>query len=162
MSDDQLRRWAPLWGSREVADAEAMEQLGRDIAAVLDAGDVVILSGELGAGKTTLTRGIGQGLGLRDIVTSPTFVVARTHQRADGSGPHLIHVDAYRLSGPAEFDDLDIDAERNIVVVEWGDGMAEELADTWLAVRIHRPIGGDDFDTDSPRRVEISVGGTDV
>ena len=93
----------------------------RAIAGQLVAGDLIALDGELGAGKTTLTRGIGAALGVRGAVTSPTFVLARTHPRADGGAP-LVHVDAYRLSSAAELDDLDIDFEASIVVVEWAKG----------------------------------------
>ncbi|MDO9589705.1 MAG: tRNA (adenosine(37)-N6)-threonylcarbamoyltransferase complex ATPase subunit type 1 TsaE, partial [Microcella sp.] len=113
--------------------------LGARIAAQLRAGDVVLLSGELGAGKTTLTRGLGAALGVRGTVTSPTFVLARTHPRADGAP--LVHVDAYRLSGADELDDLDLDLDRSIVVIEWGAGLIEHLVDEWLAVTIDRPTG---------------------
>jgi tRNA threonylcarbamoyl adenosine modification protein YjeE len=110
-----------------VATPEAMNELGRRGAAELSAGDVVVLTGDLGAGKTTLTRGLGEALGVRGAVTSPTFVIARTHPRADDLPP-LVHVDAYRLSDPLELDDLDIDFAGSIVVVEWGKGMVEALA----------------------------------
>ncbi len=160
-SSARRKRWASVIGSREIADAGEMEALGRQLASVLDTGDLMILVGELGAGKTTLTRGLGAGLGLRDSVTSPTFVVARTHRRLDAQLPPLIHVDAYRLGGEAEFDDLDLDIDNSIVVVEWGEGIAEALADEWLLVRITRPVGGagpvaeEDLATDSPRTVAI-------
>lgn len=166
MSDGELARrlrWAPLLGRREVADSVAMEALGAQLSAVLRAGDVVILVGSLGAGKTTLTRGLGRALGLRDSVTSPTFVVARTHRRRDGELPALIHVDAYRLRSAAEFDDLDLDVERSIVVVEWGEDVAEGLADEWLVVRIDRPTGAEvgaaaeDLDAETPRVVTIEA-----
>src|SRR4051812_31626280 len=103
-----------------VSTPEEMEGLGALLAGQLRAGDLVMLNGELGAGKTTLTRGLGAALGVRGAVTSPTFVLARTHPRTDG--PPLVHVDAYRLSSALELDDLDIDFERSIVVVEWGAG----------------------------------------
>lgn len=122
-----------------IDDPEAMARLGATIADALRAGDVVLLTGELGAGKTTLTRGLGAALGVRGTVTSPTFVLARTHPRADG--PPLVHVDAYRLGGADELDDLDLDLERSIVVVEWGAGLIEHLVDEWLAVTIERPTG---------------------
>ena len=118
-----------------------MELLGARIAARLEAGDLVALNGELGAGKTTLTRGIGAALGVRGAVTSPTFVLARTHPRASGEAP-LVHVDAYRLSSAAELDDLDIDFDGSIVVVEWAAGMVHGVADSWLDVDIRRPVGG--------------------
>jgi tRNA threonylcarbamoyl adenosine modification protein YjeE len=119
---------------------EAMEQLGAAIAGRLDAGDLVLLNGELGAGKTTLTRGLGAQLGVRGAVTSPTFVLARTHPRAGGAP--LVHVDAYRLTSAVELDDLDIDYEGSIVVVEWGAGLLDGLTDDWLEVDIVRPTGG--------------------
>lgn len=122
-----------------VADPEAMAQLGAAIAAQLRAGDVVLLTGELGAGKTTLTRGLGEALAVRGTVTSPTFVLARTHPRDEGAP--LVHVDAYRLGGADELDDLDLEFERSIVVVEWGAGLIEHLVDEWLAVTIERPTG---------------------
>jgi tRNA threonylcarbamoyladenosine biosynthesis protein TsaE len=123
-----------------VATPDAMAELGARLASRLGAGDLVALNGELGAGKTTLTRGIGAALEVRGAVTSPTFVLARTHPRA--SGAPLVHVDAYRLSSAVELDDLDIDFERSIVVVEWGAGMLDGLTDTWLELDIERPTGG--------------------
>jgi len=122
-----------------VDDPEAMASLGATIAGQLRAGDVVLLTGELGAGKTTLTRGLGAALGVRGTVTSPTFVLARTHPRPDG--PPLVHVDAYRLRDAAELDDLDLDFAASIVVIEWGAGLIEHLVDAWLAVTIERPTG---------------------
>lgn len=124
-----------------ITDPEAMERLGARVAAELRAGDVVLLTGELGAGKTTFTRGLGAALGVRGTVTSPTFVLARTHPRAHG--PSLVHVDAYRLSDAAELDDLDLDFEGSIIVIEWGAGLIEHLVDEWLAITIERPTGGD-------------------
>src|SRR5690606_4611408 len=123
-----------------VATSDDMERLGARIAAVLVAGDAVALDGELGAGKTTLTRGLGAALGVRGTVTSPTFVLARTHPRALGMPP-LVHVDAYRLGDPAELDDLDLDLEGSITVVEWAEGMLDHLTEEWLSIRIHRPSG---------------------
>jgi tRNA threonylcarbamoyladenosine biosynthesis protein TsaE len=123
-----------------VADPEAMDRLGALVAGHLRAGDVIVLTGELGAGKTTFTRGLGAALGVRGAVTSPTFVLARTHPRE--SGPPLVHVDAYRLSDAAELDDLDLDFERSVVVVEWGAGFIEHLVDEWLSITIARPTGG--------------------
>ncbi len=142
-----------------IDDPDAMARLGATIAAELQAGDVVLLSGELGAGKTTLTRGLGAALGVRGTVTSPTFVLARTHQR-DGAPP-LVHVDAYRLSGADELDDLDLDLAHSIVVIEWGAGLIEHLVDEWLAVTIDRPTGARaDLDPDGaliePRTVTIT------
>lgn len=123
-----------------VPTPEAMEQLGATIARQLRAGDLVLLNGELGAGKTTLTRGLGFGLGVRGAVTSPTFVLARTHPRP--SGAPLVHVDAYRLASALELDDLDIDFEQSIVVVEWGSGLLDGITNSWLEVDIVRPMGG--------------------
>jgi tRNA threonylcarbamoyladenosine biosynthesis protein TsaE len=129
-------------GSLVVPSAEEMTALGRRLAAGLRAGDLVLLSGDLGAGKTTLTRGIGDGLGVRGAVTSPTFVIARVHPAPPGRPP-LVHVDAYRLSSLAEVDDLDLDAaqEDSVTVVEWGTGLAEDLAQDRLEIDISRRHG---------------------
>jgi tRNA threonylcarbamoyladenosine biosynthesis protein TsaE len=126
---------------RTIDTPEAMGALGARIARELRAGDVIALNGELGAGKTTFTRGLGEALEVRGPVTSPTFVLARTHPSLVG-GPPLVHVDAYRLGHPAELDDLDIDFEASVVVVEWAAGMLDAVVDAWLEVRIERPIGG--------------------
>ncbi|WUV18101.1 tRNA (adenosine(37)-N6)-threonylcarbamoyltransferase complex ATPase subunit type 1 TsaE [Streptomyces sp. NBC_01485] len=120
-----------------------MGELGRRLAKLVRAGDLVMLSGELGAGKTTLTRGLGEGLGIRGAVTSPTFVIARVHPSL-GDGPPLVHVDAYRLGGGLdEMEDLDLDVSLSdsVIVVEWGEGKVEELTDDRLQVRIHRTVG---------------------
>ena len=126
-----------------VRTAAQMRALGRRLASRLRAGDVVVLTGPLGAGKTTLTQGIGDGLGVRGPVTSPTFVIARVHPPL-GAGPALVHVDAYRLDDAAEVDDLDLDAdlESAVTVVEWGEGLVERLAEDRLEIRIGRPPGG--------------------
>lgn len=116
-----------------------MERLGALIAEHLDAGDLVALNGELGAGKTTLVRGIGGALGARGSIASPTFVLARTHPTE--RGVPLVHVDAYRLGGPAELDDLDLDFEGSIVVVEWAAGMLDGVTPSWLEITIDRPRG---------------------
>ena len=120
-----------------VPGADAMRALGRRLAGLLRAGDLVILSGALGAGKTTLVQGIGEGLGVRGPVTSPTFVIARAHPSMT-DGPDLVHADAYRLAGPAEVDDLDLDAtaDSSVTVIEWGGGLAEGLAEDRLEVAI--------------------------
>jgi len=120
-----------------VPSAAAMRALGRRLAGLLQAGDLVILSGALGAGKTTLVQGIGDGLGVRGPVTSPTFVIARVHPSLTG-GPDLVHADAYRLASPAEVDDLDLDvtADSSVTVIEWGGGLAEGLATDRLEVAI--------------------------
>ena len=126
-------------------DAEAMRAVGRALAGQLRAGDLVVLSGELGAGKTTFTQGLGAGLGVRGDVTSPTFVIARVHPSL-GDGPALVHVDAYRLGGLDELDDLDLDAslDEAVTVVEWGEGLAEGLAESRLEVVIVRTTGAED------------------
>ncbi|SIQ11065.1 tRNA threonylcarbamoyladenosine biosynthesis protein TsaE [Micromonospora avicenniae] len=142
-----------------VADTQ---EFGRRLAEVLRAGDLVLLTGPLGAGKTALTQGIGAGLGVRGEITSPTFVIARVHQPdpARGGRVALVHADAYRLGDAAdpraEIDDLDLDAsvDESVTVVEWGEGMVEQLTDAHLRVRIDRrdddtrivelePVGGD-------------------
>ena len=120
-----------------VPDAAAMHDLGVRLGALLRAGDLLGLTGPLGAGKTTLSAGIGEGLGVRGPVSSPTFVLARTHPSLTGGAP-LVHVDAYRLSSPAELDDLDLDFEGAAVVVEWGAGMVDGIAESVLEVRIER------------------------
>lgn len=118
-------------------DADTTVAAGRRLAELLGAGDLVVLTGGLGAGKTTLTRGLGEGLGVRGAVTSPTFVIARVHPSLVG-GPELVHVDAYRLGGSAELDDLDLDSELDeaVTVVEWGAGLAEGLADERLEITL--------------------------
>jgi tRNA threonylcarbamoyladenosine biosynthesis protein TsaE len=115
-----------------------MRDLGRRLAGVLRAGDLVILAGPLGAGKTTLVQGIGEGLGVRGPVTSPTFVIARVHPVLSGAGPSLVHADAYRLGSIGEVDDLDLDADTAtaVTVVEWGAGLAEGLAEDRLEITI--------------------------
>lgn len=127
--------------NQEIPDSDAMHQLGVDLAAQLKAGDVVVLTGPLGAGKTTLSRGIGEGLNVVGTVSSPTFVIARTHKRTDG-GPELVHVDAYRLGSPAELDDLDIDFKNSITLIEWGRGFTDGLSDSWLDIEIERDHTG--------------------
>jgi tRNA threonylcarbamoyladenosine biosynthesis protein TsaE len=129
----------------EVPDAGAMRALGAEVARRLRAGDLVLLVGDLGAGKTTFAQGLGRGLGVRGPVTSPTFVIARVHPSEVG-GPPLVHVDAYRLGGLEELDDLDLDAslDEAVTVVEWGEGIAEGLAESRLEVRISRGDGTDD------------------
>jgi len=122
---------------RVATDAD-MRDLGRRLAPLLRPGDLVILSGPLGAGKTTLVQGIGAGLGVRGPVTSPTFVIARVHPVVSGTGPALVHADAYRLGSIGEVDDLDLDtdADRAVTVVEWGSGLAEGLAEDRLEIFI--------------------------
>lgn len=119
-----------------IQDPDQMHDLGIALAKILKAGDLLLLNGPLGAGKTTLTRGIGEGLGAQGTVQSPTFVLARTHRTA--LGPKLVHVDAYRLSSAIELDDLDIDFANSIVVVEWARDYIDGLAQHWLQVDINR------------------------
>ena len=120
-----------------VPAAADMQALGSRLADVLRAGDLVVLSGDLGAGKTTLVQGIGAGLGVSGAVVSPTFVIARVHR---GGRLPLVHVDAYRLGSVAEVDDLDLDAEldESVTVVEWGEGLVEDLAGDRLEIRLER------------------------
>ncbi len=119
----------------DLPTAEATQDLGRRLGGQLRAGDLVVLTGDLGAGKTTLTQGLGEGLRVRGPVTSPTFVIARVHPSLVG-GPPLVHVDAYRIGGALELDDLDLDADvdGSVTVVEWGHGVAERLAEDHLEV----------------------------
>ena len=150
-----------------VPDREAMQGLGERLARLLVAGDLVVLAGGLGAGKTTLTQGIGRGLEVRGAVTSPTFVIARVHPSTVG-GPALVHVDAYRLSSLDEVDDLDLDAslEDAVTVVEWGAGRVEGLAESRLLVEVVRRTGSeaadvladasDSSDTSEPRTVTVT------
>ncbi|RRO13263.1 tRNA (adenosine(37)-N6)-threonylcarbamoyltransferase complex ATPase subunit type 1 TsaE [Saccharopolyspora rhizosphaerae] len=114
-------------------------EVGRRLGALLRAGDLLLLDGPLGAGKTVLTRGIAAGMGVTGRITSPTFVIARVHEPETG-GLALVHVDAYRLGGLEEIDDLDLDTDLTeaAVVVEWGEGLADQLSDTHLVVRLRR------------------------
>ena len=155
-----------LVGRHDVVSPADMERLGRRMGGMLHAGDVVVLTGALGAGKTTLTRGIGAGLGVRGPVQSPTFVLARTHPSLVGGVP-LVHMDAYRLGSAAELDDLDVDVDGSVVVVEWGRGLADDLAEVWWDVEIERPVGGygadtacgpvdEELDADAPRIVTVT------
>jgi tRNA threonylcarbamoyladenosine biosynthesis protein TsaE len=146
----------------EVPRPADMHGLGERLATQLRAGDLLVLTGELGAGKTTFTQGLGIGLGVRGAVTSPTFVIARVHPSQVG-GPDLVHVDAYRLGGGSdprgELDDLDLDADLDdaVTVVEWGEGLAEGLAESRLEVRILRALTVEELTGDlDPRRVEIT------
>jgi tRNA threonylcarbamoyladenosine biosynthesis protein TsaE len=130
-------------GDLPIATPEEMRSLGKSLATLLRPGDLVVLTGDLGAGKTTLVQGIGAGLGVTSPVLSPTFVIARVHR--DGRIP-LVHVDAYRLGSVDEVDDLDLDAdlEESVTVVEWGEGLVERLAADRLEVRITRSPEADD------------------
>ena len=137
-----------------VETAEAMHALGVQIGRLLRAGDVVLLDGPLGAGKTTLTRGIGEGLQVRGPVTSPTFVIARQHPSLVG-GPGLVHVDAYRVGSWDELDDLGIafDMDRNVIVAEWAAGRLDGLNEDHLVIRIRRA------DNDDTREVVVQTFG---
>jgi tRNA threonylcarbamoyladenosine biosynthesis protein TsaE len=132
--------------------ADDTRSFGARLAGLLRAGDLVVLSGDLGAGKTTLTQGLGAALRVRGDVTSPTFVISRVHPSLAG-GPPLVHVDAYRLGGVAELDDLDLDTslEDAVTVVEWGSGVAEVLADDRLEVELLR-ASADRVDVDGETR----------
>lgn len=146
-------------GSKHLPDADATTAFGAALAGVLRAGDVVVMTGDLGAGKTTMTRGLGAALNVRGDVTSPTFVIAREH-RSLGDGPALVHVDAYRLGGFGELDDLDLDTSVDdaVTVVEWGAGMAEGLSED----RMHLTLTGLDdrtvtVETAGPRWEDIDL-----
>ena len=129
--------------------AEETREYGRSLGRRLKAGDLVILSGELGAGKTTFTQGLAEGLGVRGPITSPTFVIARVHPSLTGGAP-LVHVDAYRLGSLAELDDLDLDTavEDSVTVVEWGEGKAEVLAQAHYTVHLARALADDAADAE--------------
>ncbi|WP_427129868.1 tRNA (adenosine(37)-N6)-threonylcarbamoyltransferase complex ATPase subunit type 1 TsaE [Pseudarthrobacter sp. S9] len=167
----------PAWEQMlEVRTAEQTHALAAALGAVLEAGDLLILTGELGAGKTTFTQGLGEGLGVRAGIISPTFVLVRIHPNLpDGprpGGPDLVHVDAYRLESASEIDDIDLEntLDSAVTVVEWGRNRVEHLSDSRLEVELHRTLGGAtpaagapdsdvlDFDTDDddePRTVAI-------
>lgn len=138
---------------RVLTTAEDTRAFGVGLGGLLRAGDVVVLTGDLGAGKTTLTQGLADGLGVRGPITSPTFVIAREHPSLVG-GPSLVHVDAYRLGGEAELDDLDLDAalEEAVTVVEWGAGLADHLSASRLEVVLSRP---EHDEADQTRRVSL-------
>lgn len=127
----------------ETADAESTRALGGRLAVLLRAGDLVMLSGDLGAGKTTLAQGVGAAMGVRGRVSSPTFIIARVHP-ALADGPDLIHVDAYRLSSLEEVDALDLDSsmDDSVTLVEWGQDKVEALSADRLEITIARPRGG--------------------
>lgn len=135
--DGSYSRSLPLF--LDVPTAEHMQELGRHLAGVVQAGDVIILNGELGAGKTTFTQGLGIGLGVEEPVTSPTFVLSRIHPGHDGK-PDLVHVDAYRLADLDEVDDIDLDSDldHSVTVIEWGAGVAEQLSAERLEIEIRR------------------------
>jgi tRNA threonylcarbamoyladenosine biosynthesis protein TsaE len=165
---------APVVVDRVEADtAQRTQEVARRLGQRLRAADLVILSGELGAGKTTFTQGLAEGLGVRGPITSPTFVIARVHPSLVGGAP-LVHVDAYRLGSLAELDDLDLDTsvEESVTVVEWGEGKAEVLAGERLEVRIERIEGADQTQaqvdgtvadgSDDPRVITVTAYGDGV
>ncbi|HEY0118866.1 MAG TPA: tRNA (adenosine(37)-N6)-threonylcarbamoyltransferase complex ATPase subunit type 1 TsaE [Cellulomonas sp.] len=143
-------------GTVRLPTAEATRAWGQALAPLLRAGDLVVLAGDLGAGKTTLTQGLGAGLHVRGQVASPTFVIAREHPPLPGPdgtrGPWLVHVDAYRLRSFDEVAALDLESEMDqaVTVVEWGGGWVEPLSDDRLELTLHRPRGAIDPDDDEP------------
>lgn len=138
-----------------LADPDHTARVARALASVLQAGDVLIMTGELGAGKTTFTRSLGEGLGVREGIISPTFVLSRVHpNNPDGvrpGGPDLVHVDAYRLTSPDEIDDLDLEysLDRSVTVIEWGKDKVEHLSDSYLDIELVR-VTGDLLDLSDP------------
>ena len=142
-------------------DAEGTRAVARALAGALRAGDLLVLDGPLGAGKTTFTQGLGDGLGVRGPVASPTFVIERVHPSLAG-GPDLVHVDAYRLGGGEEIDDLDLEADldRAVTVVEWGRDRVEHLMDSHLLIELERPDQVEDpDDPDEPRTLRLTPSG---
>lgn len=141
----------------QIHDADEMHSLGLRLAKEFCAGDLVVLVGPLGAGKTTLTRGIGEGLRAIGNVSSPTFVIARTHEREDSNVP-MVHVDAYRLGSADELDDLDIDFKNSIVLVEWGKGLLDGIANDWLEIEIARQsfLASDEGDSEVESSEDVS------
>jgi tRNA threonylcarbamoyl adenosine modification protein YjeE len=119
-----------------------MHELGIRLGSLLEPGDLVSLNGVLGAGKTTLTKAIGEGVGVQGSISSPTFLIARTHPTK--SGTHFFHIDAYRLSTPRELDDLDIDYQNSISVIEWGKGFTDGLSESLLEIEIERFLESED------------------
>ena len=133
-------------GTAELSTAEDTKALGARLGGQLRAGDLVVLSGPLGAGKTVLAKGIAEAMDVDGPVTSPTFVLARVHRARRAGSPAMVHVDMYRLldhTGAdllAELDSLDLDTDLDdaVVVVEWGEGIVERLSDRHLDIRLER------------------------
>ncbi|MGV0371870.1 tRNA (adenosine(37)-N6)-threonylcarbamoyltransferase complex ATPase subunit type 1 TsaE [Corynebacterium pilbarense] len=136
-----MKSMFPAQGERLCEGAADTQKLGEELGKALEAGDLVVLDGPLGAGKTTFTQGIAKGMGVKGRVTSPTFVIAREHSSI-GNGPSLVHVDAYRLGDDplGELDALDLDSalEESVVVAEWGGGLVEQLAQRYVHVTLDR------------------------
>lgn len=149
----------------QLPNLTATRELATQVAAHLRAGDVMILTGDLGAGKTTFTQGLAKALGITATITSPTFVLARHHNHPAG-GLNLVHVDAYRITGADELTSLDLETwlTDSVVVVEWGRGIAEELTDSYLDIELVRPgattdqliTDFSDDDVDEPRAAIIT------
>jgi tRNA threonylcarbamoyladenosine biosynthesis protein TsaE len=138
----------PAWERTfHVSTAEQTHALAARLGAVVEAGDILVLTGELGAGKTTFTQGLGEGMGVRAGIISPTFVLVRIHPNLPEGprpgGPDLVHVDAYRLESAAEIDDIDLEntLDSTVTVVEWGRGRVEHLSDSWLDIELYRAVG---------------------
>ena len=152
----------PQWErTLTVTTAEQTHALAAALGEVLEAGDLLVLTGELGAGKTTFTQGLGEGLGVRAGIISPTFVLVRIHPNlADGprpGGPDLVHVDAYRLESSAEIDDIDLEntMDTAVTVVEWGRDRVEHLSDSRLEIDLHRSVGGESQATTNPQGGDV-------
>ncbi|MFF2344445.1 tRNA (adenosine(37)-N6)-threonylcarbamoyltransferase complex ATPase subunit type 1 TsaE [Pseudarthrobacter sp. NPDC058119] len=147
--------------------AEQTHAFGARLAGVLQAGDLLVLSGELGAGKTTFTQGLGEGLGVRPGIISPTFVLVRIHPNLPGGprpgGPDLVHVDAYRLGSAAEIDDIDLEntMDSAVTVVEWGHERVEHLSDSRLEIDLHRAIGLGTTPVATPGNLDFDAEDTD-
>ncbi|WP_417217167.1 tRNA (adenosine(37)-N6)-threonylcarbamoyltransferase complex ATPase subunit type 1 TsaE [Arthrobacter sp.] len=148
----------PLWSAElNTCGPESTQELAARIGSSLRAGDLLLLTGELGAGKTTFTQGLGAGLGVREGIISPTFVLSRIHPSLTG-GPDLVHVDAYRLSGIDELEDLDLEQgmDRSVTVIEWGAGKAEQLSDSRLEVTLTRESGSTMSGSGEPLQLDFS------
>ena len=148
--------------SVQTETAKKTQAVAKALAEHLNAGDVLVLDGALGAGKTTFTQGLGEALNVRGPVASPTFVIAREHPNL-GDGPDLVHVDAYRLDGEFDIDDLDLDADIDhaITVVEWGRDRVEQLSDSHLLIELIRHEGaGAETDEDGNEERHIRFTGT--